>query len=421
MSPSEIAGRLLRWFILQEGWTRDSTALFAEMARGAPVVRFPQIPDAPGMWTVSRHDLVIDILNHSSFTTVEPKFPDPVRKKNPDFVEFFKKSLTFQASTDHRRLRGVLSGGFSARSLDRLRERTSALVDDLFAGLLADGGGDFVSKVAIPLPSLVTAALLDLPEEDWPMVTGWAQGMLAQLSTGYLGMTASVDPISVGQFRLLRSYVDDLVRQRANSKGSDVISRLAAAKAARQVSHEEVVDLVLLLFMTGVDTVTSGLSNSILCLLDRPEEWKRVQEDPGLCLAAFEESVRLLAPATFGVRTAREDVEFAGGIVRTGDVVMVAYAAANLDPRRFKDPLEFRWDRVQSTSLTFGHGRHYCLGARLGLLQGELVLRKLAETKVALGTPSDAVMWRNDLAFNSPAQLWLQFGAQSVVACAGDV
>ncbi|MEV6007869.1 cytochrome P450 [Streptomyces sp. NPDC051976] len=411
MATTKITSQLLRWLVLREGWAEDSTDLFARLVREAPVVRFP---GANGMWVVSRHDLVTKISNHKGFATVRPTFPEHSRENNADFVDFFTQSLTFQPPDDHRRLRGVLAGGFTSLSLERLRERTAALIDELLAPLVADGGGEFVSQVAVPLPSLVTAALLDLPEEDWPSVTGWARGMLAQLGAAYFGAATPMDPISIEQFRALRSYVDEVVRRREKSRGPDVISRLAAAKDARQVSHEEVVNLVLLLFMTGVDTVTSALANSLVGLLGRPQEWRRVVADPDRAGAAFEESVRLLAPAAIGVRTAREDVAFGARTVREGDVVMLAYAAANLDPRRFEDPLEFRWDRVQSTSMTFGHGRHYCLGARLGLMQGELVLRKLAGTDVALAR-TEPLVWRNELAFNSPAELRLRFGPDTAV------
>lgn len=406
MSTTESARRVWRWFAMQEDSAADNTDLFAQLVTESPVVHFP------GLWVISRHDLVAKFSNHPGLTMVSPDFPAEMREENPDFTEFFGNSMSVRAPEDHRRLRGVLAREFTGRSVERLREKISHIIDTLLAGPTAEGGCEFVSRVAVPLPSLVTAALLDLPEEDWAQVTTWSRGMLAQLGKSFPGNQPTVDAISVDGFRELRSYVESVVRERDTLNATDVISRLNAARRGGQLSHDEVVNMVLLLFMTGVDTVTSGLTNALLCLLTRPAEWQRVAEDPGKWAApAFAESIRLRAPVTFGARIAAEDLPIGNVVISKGEIVLLAFASANLDPRRFEAPLEFRWDRTQNAGMSFGHGAYFCLGAGLGSLQSELLLARLAQDGVALAQSEDSLPWRRELTFNSPAALPVRLGS----------
>jgi hypothetical protein len=399
MSTSESARRVWRWFTLRENCAEDNTDLFARLATESPVVHMP------GLWVVSRHDLVTKLSNHPAFTMVNPEFPAEVREANPDFTAFFARSMSVRAPEDHRRLRGVLAREFTGRAVERLRERITGIVDGLLAPLRDGAPFDFVTEIAVPLPSLVTAALLDLPEEDWPQIGVWARGLLAQLGKSFPGSAQHAAPISVAGFRALRAYVAETVDAR-HGDGKDVVSRLNQAADAGLMSRDEVIDMVLLLFMTGVDTVTSGLTNALTCLLTRPGDWRRVQEDPARWAGpAWDESIRLLTPVTFGARVAAQDAHWGPLRFAAGDVVLLSFAAANLDPRRFEDPLTFRWDRNHSASLSFGHGAYFCLGAGLGGLQAELTLRRLAETGVTLTVPPGDLSWRPELTFNSPAEL----------------
>ncbi|MEV7022443.1 cytochrome P450 [Kitasatospora sp. NPDC093558] len=404
MSTSESARRVWRWFALRENCAEDNTDLFARLVTESPVVHMP------GLWVVSRHDLVTKLSNHPAFTMVNPEFPAEIRADNPEFTEFFGRSMSVRAPEDHRRLRGVLAREFTGRAVERLRERVTGIVDGLLAPLRDGAPFDFVTEIAVPLPSLVTAALLDLPEEDWPQIGRWARGLLAQLGKSFPGSAQTTAPISVDGFRALRAYVADVVDAR-HGGGEDVVSRLNRAADAGQMSRDEVIDMVLLLFMTGVDTVTSGLTNALTCLLDRPADWQRVQDDPARWAgAAWAESIRLLTPVTFGARVAAEEAECGPLRFAAGDVVLLSFAAANLDPRRFEDPLAFRWDRNQSASLSFGHGAYFCLGAGLGGLQAELALSRIAEIGIAPAVPLDSLPWRSELTFNSPAELPVRLG-----------
>jgi cytochrome P450 len=403
---SSLAKQAWRYFSQPEMRGPRAHEVFARLAAEAPVVRYD------GAWLISGYDLVTTFANEPRCSMPRPDFPAVIRRENPDFVDFFSSSMSVRGADAHRRLRAALTREFTGRAVERLRPRIVEIVDELLAQPLRRGAIEFVSEVAVPLPVMVTAALLDLPRADWRHVLGWAQGLTAQISQSFpMGARDDTPPISASAFRDLRGYVDDLVRERAHSDAPDLISRLGRARVAGQLSHDELVNMVLLLFMTGFDTVTGGLTNTLYHLAGHPELWRRIVAEPGLSGAAFSESIRLLTPVIMGVRVADEDIPFAGRTVQAGDMILLGYAAANLDQRRFDRPQEFRLDRPATANVSFGHGTYFCIGAALAALQADVLLRRLAATAPGLRLGTTEVHWRAEIAFNTLVELPLRLDA----------
>lgn len=411
MSADDVARQVWRRFSGRESSAVDNSDMFAQLVAEAPVLKLA------GMHLVSHYDLLTRISGHPAFGMAPAEFPEQVRDKNPGFVDFFANSLSVLPADDHRRLRSILTKEFSHRSVQRLRGRISDIVDDLLEKPLADGECEFVSQLAVPLPVLVTAAMLGFPEEEWPQVAEWGEGLIAQINQSFpTGGARNFDPISAPEFDRLRDYVQDTLRQRADGEGDDLITRLYRAVPAGRASLDEVVNLVLLLFMTGVDTVTGALSNAVLGMLRRPDAWRALVEDPTLAQTAFTEATRLTTPVSFGARIVLQDVELGGVSFTAGETVLLAFAGGNRDPRQFDEPNQFRWDRPPNSNVSFGHGAYYCIGAMLGTVESEIVLRALARHGAALAPGPDAVSWRGELAFNSPDRLDLLLAAEHAPA-----
>ncbi|NUR92229.1 MAG: cytochrome P450 [Nonomuraea sp.] len=393
----EIAHEVLEYLCSTGARGERAHDLFSRLAVRAPVVRLRRA------WIVSGHALVTALAGNPALVMPPPHFPEETRAASPSFVEFFCSSMSTRPAPDHRRLRGVLTKEFSGRAVERLRAPIQALADRLLDGLAAKGGGDFVSEVAVPLPVLVTCAMLDVPEEDRDQVLRWAKSLTAHIHSSFPGGAGpdDVQPMTETEFARMRGYVSDLVERRHG--GPDLISRLNAAKDAGTIGHDEVVNMIMLLFMTGFDTVTVGLTNTLLCLDRHPGVWQALRDDPGLAPAAFAEAVRLHTPVVMGARVATGDVELGELSIRRGDTVLLLYAAANLDPVRFPDPSAYRLDRERGTTMSFGHGTYFCIGAALAPLQAEAVLRRLARATPVLDTAN--LRWREELAFNGPAAL----------------
>lgn len=402
---SEIVQRLWRHFARLEPFGMQAPDFFAELVEQAPVVRFD------GMWVISGYELVTRLCTHPGFPMAAPVFTDVVRRDNPQFVRFFGSTMSVRAAEEHSRLRGVLTGAFSGRRLAGLHDR----IDDVVAALLAEplrrGEAEFVSELATPLPAAVTAVLLGVPPADRDFVTARATGMMSQLAAGFLTEThpEAGTPITAAEFAELRDYVAGLLAKRRAEPAEDLIGHLAQAQEAGKLTADEAVDMVLLLFMTGLDTVTAALANTLVVLSEQPDVAAALAADPRCGERVFAEAIRLRTPVAFGSRQVAHDLSVGKLDFKAGDTVILAFAAANLDPRKFDAPLEFRWDRPMTGNVAFGHGSYYCLGSALAAMTAQSLLTAVHDRLPTPTRPPAELPWRASLAFPTPRELPVTF------------
>ncbi|MFI5611272.1 cytochrome P450 [Amycolatopsis sp. NPDC051903] len=402
---AEIVQRLWRHFARQVPFGMQAPEFFAELAEQAPVVRFD------GMWVISGYDLVTRLCTQPGFPMAAPVFPEAVHRDNPQFVRFFSSTMSVRAAEEHQRLRSVLTGAFSGRRLAALRDRIDDVVAELLAEPLRRGEAEFVGELATPLPARVTAVLLGVPPADREFVTERATGMMNQLAAGFLAEThpEAGPPITAAEFAELREYVTGLLEQRRAEPAEDLIGHLAGSYQAGKLSAGEAVDMVLLLFMTGLDTVTAALANTLVVLSERPEIAAALAADPACADRVFAEALRLRTPVAFGSRQVAHDLSVGKLHFKAGDTVILAFAAANLDPRKFEAPLEFRWDRPITGNVAFGHGSYYCLGSALAGMTALSLLQAVHDRLPTPSRPLAELPWRASLAFPTPRVLPVTF------------
>jgi cytochrome P450 len=384
------------------------TTLFARLVTQKPLLR------AGSVWIASRHDLVSRLARHPHCVLRMPDRWQATRPLNPAVSTFLEGLMPIQPPDDHQRLRRLVAGQFSARSVAGLRGIVQGIVDELLTGPLQRGGCEVIEEVCIQLPVYTTTAMLGLPDSDRSLVLRWVRTVNSQVVDEVSGRVggrmggrpgASTTDPSFGLADMM-TYIEDLVRARTRCPGDDLISRLAAQSSAQdgRLSSDELVSMVLMLLMTGIDTVGSGLSNVLLALSQHPDVWRQVVEDPRHCAAAYTEGLRLLPALPMMGRIVETDIDLGGVIIPAGSTVLLMYGAANLDPAAFPDPLRFDFSRSGSAHLAFGHGPHFCLGAGLAVLQGELVLAALVRH-----APEFEVLEvgerRAEAAFHSPATM----------------
>ncbi|MCU1680035.1 MAG: Cytochrome [Amycolatopsis sp.] len=390
--------------------------LFARLAVEKPVIR------AGTVWIISRHDLVTKLARHPAGALRMPDEWSATRHLDEAASRILDGLLPIQPPADHQRLRRLLASQFSAKSVAGLRPDVRAIVADLLAGPLRQGECEFVGEVCGPLPVYTTAAMLGLPPEDRPRVLGWASAVNSAVVNevtgrvgGRYGTPGSAAETGIAE---VIGYINELVATRGD--GDDLISRLKRASSEEdgRLSHDELVSMVLMLFMTGIDTVGSALANVVLALHRHPAAWRRVVADPSLAAAAYVEGIRLYPPLPLMSRIAESDIELDGITIPKGSTMLLLYGAANLDPAVFTDPLAFDLDRTESRHLAFGHGPHYCLGASLAVLQGELVLAALAAHTPDFSLVDTALRRRDEMAFHSPAELHVGLAPRSATSTA---
>ncbi|GAA3535354.1 cytochrome P450 [Amycolatopsis ultiminotia] len=402
---AEIVQRLREHFMRQEPFGMAAPTFFAELVTRAPVVHFD------GMWVISAYELVTRLCTHPDVPMAAPVFTEAVHRDNPQFVRFFRNTLSVRAPEEHMRLRSVLTGAFSGRHLATLRTRIDEVVAELLADPLRAGGTEFVSALAVPLPARVTAVLLGIPPADRDLVAARATGMMHQLSAGFLTEShpEAGTPITAAEFAELRDYVAGLLVRREAEPADDLIGHLAQVRQAGKLTVDEAVDMVLLLFMTGLDTVTAALTNTLVVLQEWPEVAAALAADPSCADRVFAEAIRLRTPVAFGSRQVARDVRVGSLEFNAGDTVILTFAAANLDPRKFADPMEFRWDRPITGNVAFGHGSYYCLGSALAGMTAQSLLRALHDCLPRIDRPLADLPWRASLAFPTPRLLPVTF------------
>jgi cytochrome P450 len=295
---------------------------------------------------------------------------------------------------NHTRLRRLVSSAFTPRRVEQLRPRVHAIVDDLLGAIAAAGPDariDLVTAFAFPLPFTVICELLGVPEPD-----------RAALGTGF---TAMLVPYSTpDEFAKAKAASDSvvamleaLVAGKQANPGDDLVSALISARdGAERLTTQELLSTIFQLMVAGHDTTASLIGNSVVALLDHPEQLAELQSDPAKLAVAIEELLRYDAPvphSTFRYAVAPTDL---GGVtIPTGAQVIISLAAANRDAGQYRDPNELNFEREESRHLAFGHGIHHCLGAPLARMEGQLALGSLLQRfpEMRLAVPADELHW----------------------------
>ncbi|MFK0254919.1 cytochrome P450 [Streptomyces sp. NPDC090445] len=293
---------------------------------------------------------------------------------------------------DHTRLRRLVSKAFTARRVAGMEPRIQAITDRLLDAVVPAGRADLVADFALPLPVTVISELLGVPVDDRHEFQHWTDRMLTRGAK-------PVDPAVVNEaWQHMRPYVTDLIRDKRAAPGDDLLSGLITARdEEQQLTEDELIAMVFLLLAAGYITTVNLIGGGIATLLAHPDQLDLLRSDPELLPGAIEEFLRYDGPVSPGIaRFAREDVEIAGVAVPRGATVLIASAIADRDPARFPDPDRLDITRQDNAHLAFGHGVHYCLGAPLARLEGQIAigtaLRRLPG--LALAVAPDEIRWR---------------------------
>lgn len=341
-----------------------------------------------GIWVASTYDDAHAVLRDRRFGVRLANGQQPFdvtggpAHEGADGPEVLEMSLLGLDPPDHARLRRLATPGFSARRIEALRPRVEAtaarLLDRLDPGR---GPVDLVASYASPLPVAVISDLLAIPERDSRRFAQWGSTLGASLD----GVTSVVQ-----HHRLLRAQADlrrlfeRLVEERRRDPGDDLLSRLATAadetEDGRGATVDEVVALAQLLLLAGFETTTNLVGNAVHALLADPDQRAMATEDPALAARVVTETLRWDPPVQLTARVAHEPVRVGPVDVRRDQVVLVLLGSTGRDEAVHEDGEVFDLTRPEGRdTLAFSGGAHYCVGAPLARLEGEVALRLLLE------------------------------------------
>jgi cytochrome P450 len=292
-------------------------------------------------------------------------------------LELLRGWMVFRDEPDHTRLRDPVRWAFTPKAVEGLRSQVQGLVDDLVDDVVEAGTTDLVAAFAFPLPAMVIAHLLGVPAADRHKFGTWSHKLAAVV------FGAGDDPerraLATEGSTEFAEYFRWLVAQREQDPGDDLVSALVAAQGEDGLSPDELAGACTLLLFAGHETTADLLANGTVALVRHPGELERLRRDPGLWPMAVEEILRYDAPTKVQVRVVTEDHERSGRRLAAGDMAYLCLAGANRDPAEFPDPDRLDVRRDPRQHIAFGLGPHFCLGAPLARMEGQIGLRTLFE------------------------------------------
>ena len=371
---------------------------FARMRATDPVFCQPGIDGTTMIWFVTRHDEVVEVLLDDERFVRDPGLAltseelEAFRSDMPESIAFIDNHMLNKDGDDHRRLRRLVTQAFTPRMVERLRPRVQEIADDLLDAVESRGHMDLVDEYAFPLPMMVIAELLGIPHDDRDHFRAWSNTMV----------TPALSPEEVAlfgaQMNAFVAYLGALFERRRAEPRDDLISALLQAEdAGDMLSEQELFSMVALLIVAGHETTVNLIGNAASALLQHPEQRAMVERDPTLMPRAIEELLRYDGSVERALnRWAATDVELGGQTIRRGDSVIVMLGSANRDRERFPAADTLDVTRTDLKHVGFGRGSHYCLGAPLARLEGEIALATLLRRLpgLRLGIPPEELRWR---------------------------
>jgi len=304
------------------------------------------------------------------------------------------RNMLNQDGPDHIRLRTLVHKAFTPQLVERLRQRVQTVCDELLNKLEESGELDLIAGYALPLPLTVISELLGIPPE--------IRGRLHVLSRSTFSAT-TIPGVLLSipdQKRMIRN-IRKLVAERRREPRDDLITALAQAEeAGDKLSEPELVATIALLLVAGYETTVNLIGNGALALLQHPDQLDRLRTEPGLAPSAVEEVLRYTSPLdTATQRFASEDMTIDSVRIAKGDVVICVIGSANHDETQFPSPETFDIGRQPNKHVAFGQGTHFCIGAPLARLEGQVALTTLFNRfpNLRLAQSPDALRWRKSL------------------------
>lgn len=380
---------------------RDPYPVYRALRERSPVLQAARGPFRFSV--ISRHADVTAVLRDPRMSVdrpFQPKPPDPDDGVDPATLHPLARALRalsrvmlFRDPPDHTRLRGLVGRAFTPRRVESLRRRIQVLVDELLAKPLADGGFDLVRDFAEPLPILVIAELLGLPASDRADLKRWSDELAAMLD-GSIAM-AHLDRAVQSAVAVIDYLRTHLERKRRDPQ-DDLISAMLSMQERDRLTDDEILGTVLVVMGAGHETTTNLLGNGVLALLRHPDQLALLRANPAYAGSAVEEVLRFDSPVQATSRVPIDDVELFGHRFAKGVEIGLLLGAANRDPEAFDAPDRFDVTRTDNRHLSFGSGIHFCLGAGLARLEGEVGLGSLVAraTGLALDAAEDTLAWR---------------------------
>jgi len=349
------------------------------------------LPNGTEVWVVTRYEDVVTGLKDSRLVKNISNARGKSLLERLGFSGIRNKNMLRADPPAHTRLRSLANEAFKPKYIRNLRGHIEQIANDLVDRVQGAGKMEFISDFAFPLPITVISEMLGVPEKDHGKFRQWSSDLIAS------GVLSSENPPLPPQLLKFVRYMRKLIAEHRKTPKADVVTQLIETEQnGDRLSSGELVSTLMLLLIAGHETTVNLIGNGMLALLQNPEQLEKLKKDPALIKPAIEELLRFVNPVQMVNRYAAEDLEIAGQKIPKGAHLQMVLAAANHDPAYTPSPEKLDITREGAQHVAFGQGIHYCLGAPLARLEGQIaftvLLKRLPNIRMAVAP--EKLQWR---------------------------
>jgi cytochrome P450 PksS len=377
---------------------RDFFSFYQRLAeQKEPLIRIDNFLGMGEGWATYRYDDAVEILKDPRFVKINPirdiQNPTKPQKTGNRFADWLNSmpNMLVVDPPDHTRLRRLVAKAFTPQMIENMRPHIQQIADELIDAVQDRGEMDLIADFAYPLPIIVISEMLGVPSSDRNLFRNWTTKI----------QKLAMDPDKVEElnavFEEFIQYSKTLIAEKRKNPGNDVTSGLIQSHDNEdKLSENELISTFFLLISAGHETTVNLIANGTLALLQHPNQLRLLQDDPSLISTTVEELLRYVGPATMTIRYAREDITMHSENIHKGDMLLISLTAANIDPHMFTNPEELDITREEKDHLAFGKGIHYCLGAPLARMEGQIAFSTLFQRlpKLSLATQPEKLIYK---------------------------
>jgi cytochrome P450 len=406
LTPPRSDSELSLYHLLDQDVLANPYPLYHELRSTSPVHWDPYLH----AWVVTRYADAVHVFQHF----LAARTPTPDQLAAIDMAELspiarvMVRQMLFLDPPDHTRVRTLAARAFTPRRVEVLRGHIQQITNRLLDAVERRGRMDVIADLGAPLPAIVTTEMLGVPSDDWEQLRRW--------STDFAEMLGNFQHNPGRIARVLQSveemtvYFQAAVRREAEEPTGGLVNALANAEVdGDRFSEDEVVSNLIVTMVGGLETTTNLIGNGLLSLLRNPGELKRLRQDPELIPSAVEEMLRYESPSQHTARLAPDDLELGGRRIRRRQAVIAFMGAANRDPDRFPDPDRLDLGRQDNRHLAFGWAGHFCFGAPLARMEGQIAFGALLRRFSDLHLEPEPLVWRQNLGLRGLESLPVSF------------
>ncbi|EEM35071.1 Cytochrome P450 [Bacillus thuringiensis serovar thuringiensis str. T01001] len=387
----------------------DAYEIYKESRKKQPILFVNQV-EIGKEWLITRYEDALPLLKDNrlkkDWTNV---FSQDIKNMylSVDNSDHLTTHMLNSDPPNHSRLRSLVQKAFTPKMIAQLDGRIERIADDLISDIERKGTLNLVDDYSFPLPIIVISEMLGIPKEDQAKFRIWSHAVIASPETPE---EIKETEKQLSEFITYLQYLVDIKRKEPKE---DLVSALILAESeGHKLSARELYSMIMLLIVAGHETTVNLITNTVLALLENPNQLQLLKDNPKLIDSAIEEGLRYYSPVEVTTaRWAAEPFQIHHQTIQKGDMVIIALASANRDETVFENPEIFDITRENNRHIAFGHGSHFCLGAPLARLEAKIAITTLFNRMPELKIKGnrEEIKWQGNYLMRSLEELPLTF------------